>query len=60
MKRRITAINVATAIGAWITSKEKIKKKDQETTKEMSKGKDDKSKKVTHPSIIDLLLGSLV
>ena len=55
MKRRTTVIKVATKIGVRITSKERIKEKDQETTKEMSKGKKGKSKKIVHLLKIGLL-----
>ena len=55
-KERTIAINVA-IISALKTSREENKKKDQETTKRMSKGK---SKKIEHPLIIGPLPGSLM
>ena len=58
MKRKTIAVMVTTTItSAQITSKEGIKERDQEIIKGMSKGKEDKSKKIAHSLIINLLLG---
>ena len=51
-------MKVATITSAQTTSKGEIKEKDQGTTKEMSKGKEAKSKKIVHPLTIDPLSGS--